>query len=255
MTMPRAAKGALKIVLLIVLIAALRLYVFEHWVDLEQMQSWIVRQGILAPLLFTAILILTMVLYLPSALFVGLGAISFGLIRGPLLSLAGLTLGASIAFLIGRRLGREAAGELLTNRLAALRRVPLSRAARGVPFVWGLRLTSFFDTATNYALGATPVGFWRQLAGTALGFIPPIYLVSLSFQTIWQARSLREMTLYNPYIWCLPALRAFGVLVLVLAVRASRKPKEEVTPEPTTCCEKTAAADSETPGILPCRTR
>lgn len=253
--MRRAVKAALKIALLIVLIAALRLYVFEHWVNVEQMQSWIVRRGMLAPLLFTAVVVLTMVLYLPSALFVGLGAISFGMIRGPLLSLAGLTLGASIAFLIGRRVGREAAEELLTRRFAVLRRLSLSQAAMGIPFVWGLRLTSFFDTATNYALGAARVGFSCQLAGTLLGFLPPVCLVSLSFQTIWQARSMQEMTIYNPYLWCLPALRGVGILVLVLAARANQTPAKDAEPTGTTCCGKAAPADSKAPGGLSCRTK
>lgn len=249
------SRAAARIVLLIILIGALRLYVFEHWVDLGEIQTWIVRKGVLAPLLFTALLVLTMVLYLPSALFVGLGAISFGMIRGPLLSLAGLTLGASIAFLIGRRVGRDAAEELLTRKSAGLRQIALSRAARGILFVWGLRLTSFFDTATNYALGATRIRFWKQLAGTVLGFLPPVCLVSLSFQEIWQARSVKEMTIYNPYLWCLPALRGVGVLVVVLVARASRRPPENVTNLATTHNGKVKAANPKTPGDLPCRTR
>lgn len=248
--------AAVRIVLLIVLVGALRLYVFEHWVDLEEMQTWILRQGVLAPLLFIALLVLTMVLYLPSALFVGLGAISFGMIRGPLLSLAGLTLGASIAFLIGRRVGRDdAAEELLTKKSVALRKMTLSQATTGIPFVWGLRLTSFFDTATNYALGVTRIRFWKQLAGTVLGFLPPVCLISLSFQEIWQARSLKEMTIYNPYIWCLPALRGVGVLVVVLAARASRRPPENITHLATPHHGKVKAANPKAPGDLPCRTR
>jgi len=256
MSLPRVAKATVKILLLIVLIAALRLYVFEHWIDLEQMQTWILRQGILAPLLFSVVLMLTMVLYLPSALFVGLGAISCGMILGPLLSLAGLTLGASIAFLIGRRVAREAAEELLARKFALIGRLSLSSAAaKGFPFICGLRLASFFDTATNYALGTTRVRFWSQLAGTVLGFLPPVCLVSLSFQAVWQARSIQEMTIYNPFVWSLPALRGVGVLVLFLLARAKPKAGVVRAAEEALCRGKTAGTDSREPGAFPCQTR
>jgi hypothetical protein len=84
---------------------------------------------------------------------------------------------------------------------------------------------SFFDTATNYIVGTTRVGFLGNAAGTVAGFIPPIYLVSLSFEVIWKAQTLGQMTIYNPYVWCLPMLRGVGLLLLTALSRQYGKPE------------------------------
>jgi len=225
MSLPKFARVALKVALLIAVVAFLRLYVFEHYVDQQQIKNLIDRQGVLAPVVFMAIVVLTAVVYLPSALMVGLGAISFGINRGPLLSLAGLTLGACVAFLIGRYMARDAAEELLERKFKRFRRFQTWTGSNEFPFVLSLRFTSFFDTATNYILGTTRVSFWSLLAGTVVGFVPPVYLVSFSFEVIWQAQTVRQMTIGNPYVWCLPILRVLGIFLLAALARQREGPK------------------------------
>jgi uncharacterized membrane protein YdjX (TVP38/TMEM64 family) len=141
---------------------------------------------------------------------------------GPLLSLAGLVLGACLAYLIGRHVARDAAEDLLKKKFKLLRRLNAWAGSNAFPFVLSLRFTSFFDTATNYIVGTTRVGCWSNVAGTVVGFIPPIYLVSFSFEVIWKAQTLQQMTIYNPYIWCLPMLRGLGLLMLTALSRKSR---------------------------------
>ena len=164
----------------------------------------------------------TGLVYLPSALMVGLGAILFGMTLGPLLSLAGLVLGACLAYLTGRYVAREAAEGLLKKRFERFRRFSAWAGSNAFPFVLSVRLTSFFDTATNYVVGTTRVGFWDNMAGTVVGFIPPVYLVSFSFEVIWKAQTLKQMTVYNPYIWCLPLLRGLGLWMLTALLRQSK---------------------------------
>ena len=214
MSLPGSARVAAKIALLIAVIAVLRLYVFEHHMDQHQMKALIQQTGVLAPVAFLVIVMLTALVYLPSALMVGLGAIIFGMTLGPLLSLAGLVSGACLAYLIGRHVAREAAVGLLKRKFKLYRRFSTWAGSNAFPFVLSLRLTSFFDTAINYIVGTTRVGFWSNLVGTVVGFVPPIYIVSLSFEVIWKAQTLKEMTIYNPYVWCLPMLRGLGILML-----------------------------------------
>ncbi len=222
MSLPGFARVAVRIALLIAVIAVLRLYVFEHYIDQHQIKALIDQAGVLAPLAFIAIVMLTALVYLPSALMVGLGAIIFGMVWGPLLSLAGLLLGACLAYLIGRHVAREAAEGLLKRKFKLFREFSAWAGSNAFPFVLSLRLTSFFDTATNYIVGTTRVGFWSNVVGTVVGFIPPIYLVSFSFEVIWKAQTLKQMTIYNPYIWCLPMLRGLGILMLTALSRQSK---------------------------------
>lgn len=224
MTLTGFVRVAAKIVLLIALIAVLRFYVFEHSIDRHQIKALIQQAGALAPVVFVVIVTLTALVYLPSALMVGLGAIIFGMTLGPLLSLAGLVLGACLAYLIGRHMAREAAEALLKKRFKLFRRLNAWAGSSAFPFVLSLRLTSFFDTATNYIVGTTRVGFLGNLAGTVVGFLAPVYLVSFSFEVIFEAETLKQMTVYNPYIWCLPILRGLGLLLLTALSRQYREP-------------------------------
>jgi uncharacterized membrane protein YdjX (TVP38/TMEM64 family) len=222
MSLPGFSRVAAKIALVIAVIAVLRLYVFEHYVDQHQVKALIERTGVLAPVAFTVIVMLTALVYLPSALMVGLGAILFGMTLGPVLSLLGLVSGACLAYLIGRTVAREAAENLLKRKFKLFKRISAWAGSNAFPVVLSLRLTSFFDTATNYIVGTTRVGFWSNLAGTVVGFIPPVYIVSLSFQVIWQAQTIQGMTIFNPYVWCLPALRGLGLLMLTALSRHSK---------------------------------
>lgn len=221
MSLKGFARLAARIALLIALIALLRLYVFEHLVDQHRIRALLEQTGVLAPAAFVAVVMLTALLYLPSALMVGLGAILFGMGLGPPLSLAGLVVGASLAHIVGRRLAPDAAEGLLRKKPGLFRRFKSWADSNAVSFVVSLRLTSFFDTATNYLLGTTRVGLWKNVAGTAAGFLLPVYLVSLSFEVIWKSQTLEQMTVYNPYVWSLPLLRGLGLLLLtVLSGRA-----------------------------------
>jgi uncharacterized membrane protein YdjX (TVP38/TMEM64 family) len=226
MTLTGFARVAAKIALLIAVIGVLRFYVFEHTIDQHQIKTMIQQTGVFAPVAFIVIVMLTALVYLPSALMVGLGAILFGMTLGPLLSLAGLVLGACLAYLIGRHVAREAAESLLKKKFKLFRRFSAWAGSNAFPFVLSLRLTSFFDTATNYIVGTTRVSFFGNLAGTVVGFIPPIYLVSFSFEVIWKAQTLKQMTIYNPYIWCLPMLRGLGILMLTALSRKYRGPAD-----------------------------
>lgn len=226
MTLTGFARVAAKIALLIAVIAVLRFYVFEDYIDQHQIKTLIQQTGVLAPVAFVVIVMLTALVYLPSALMVGLGAIIFGMTLGPLLSLAGLVLGACLAYLIGRHVAREAAEDLLKKKFKLFRRLNAWAGSNAFPFILSLRLTSFFDTATNYIVGTTRVSFLGNLAGSVVGFIPPIYLVSFSFEVIWKAQTLKQMTVCNPYIWCLPILRGLGLLLLTAL---SRQYKETAT--------------------------
>ncbi len=218
------ARVAVKIALLIAVIAVLRFHVFEHYVAPDQIRELIERTGVLAPVAFVAIIMLTGLVYLPSALMVGLGAIIFGMTLGPILSLTGLVLGACFAYLLGRHVAREAAENLLKKKFKLFRRLNAWAGSNAFPFVVCLRLTSFFDTATNYIVGITRIGFLGNAAGTVVGFIPPIVLVSLSFEVIWKAQTLKQMTIYNPYVWCLPVLRGLGLLLLAALSRQHKEP-------------------------------
>ncbi|MFC8411712.1 TVP38/TMEM64 family protein [Arthrobacter sp. NPDC057259] len=152
-----------------------------------------------------------------SVLTIGAGVV-FGFVGGVGLVVAAALLGASAAFWLGRWLGREAVENYTGARAGKLDEV-LGR--RGFVAVVGVRLVPVLPfTAINYLAGATSVGWWHYLLGTALGILPGtvsyVTLGAFGLRFGWQVQA---------------ALAVLGLLTLaglVVAVRKRRKGAERV---------------------------
>jgi uncharacterized membrane protein YdjX (TVP38/TMEM64 family) len=204
-----------RIGLLIAVVGILKLRVFDHYVDQNQMEKFVNGLGVLAPLGFVVLMALTATTPLPTVPFIALGVIIFGLAVSPLLSLVGLTIGSCAAFLSGRYIGGSFADKLMKGRLKKLSQLA---EVNGVGFIFSLRLIFFARAVLNYATGLTKATFKDYLLGTVMGFIPRVYLLSWGIAVIWQAKTIKEMVA-NPYIWSLLLLQIGGVLLLMALTR------------------------------------
>lgn len=102
---------------------------------------------------------------------------------------AGALLGAALAFLLGRWLGRDAVERFTGSRVARLDEL-LRR--RGLAAVLGVRLIPIIPfTAINYGAGLTAVRRRDYAIGTALGIIPGtaayVALGAFGFELEWPA--------------------------------------------------------------------
>jgi uncharacterized membrane protein YdjX (TVP38/TMEM64 family) len=96
--------------------------------------------------------------------------VTWGFGAGALLVYLGALLGATLAFVIGRFLGREAVERFTGARVA---RVDELLHRRGLATVIGARLIPVLPfTAINYAAGLTAVKRGDYALGTAIGIIP-----------------------------------------------------------------------------------
>ena len=99
-----------------------------------------------------------------------LGGAAFGLLRGVLWVTIGANLGANVAFLLARRLGRTSLQELLGSRLASFDRVSVAAGFHGLLALRLLPVVPF--NLLNYASGLTPIP-WRDYAlATGIGILP-----------------------------------------------------------------------------------
>lgn len=123
--------------------------------DPAQLDAWLEGLGVIAPLAFAALYALGTVLFAPGSLFALAGGAMFGPVWGTLLSLTGATIGAALAFLIGRHL----AGDWIAKRTGGrLKRLVEGIEAEGWRFVAFVRLVPLFPfNLTNYALGLTRI--------------------------------------------------------------------------------------------------
>lgn len=129
-----------------------------------------------APVVFGLIYAVAVVLLVPaSALTLAAGAL-FGIAIGTIVVTVGANVGAALAFLIARRLGRVAVEKRIRadSRFDAIDRavgaggwkiVALLRLSPAVPFIF-----------QNYFYGLTRIGFWPCAAATLIAMLPGTFL-------------------------------------------------------------------------------
>lgn len=198
---------------------------------LEALLGWTRDLGPWAALALALVWLPAAVLLVPGSL-ITLGT---GFVLGPgwgivVVSL-GSTLGATVAFLVGRRLGREWVRERVDRR-EVLEGVDRGIAEEGLKVVLLLRLSPIVPyNALNYALALTGVSLRDFVLGSWLGMLPGTVLyVGLGAG----ARSIAALATgtTDRSGWWLAALAA-GILatalVVVVVTRAARRALAERT--------------------------
>ena len=178
-------KAAIKAFLLMLfLIAAIVLFQFtslKAHLNAQSLSTFLQKAGLWAPLAYVIIYAVGVCLFIPGTLLTGLGAAVFGAYKGFGLVWIGAMLGASAAFFIGRKLGRDFAAHLIGDRLKkyddALKR-------NGFATVLYLRLIYFPFTALNFGMGLSSVRFKDFFWGTGLGIIAGTFVFTLFIGTL-----------------------------------------------------------------------
>lgn len=156
--------------LALVLAAGTAVAVFVPLPELDEIRAWAAAGGWWVPVVFVGGYALATVLPLPkNVLSIGAGLV-FGIGLGAWLVWLAAMLGATMAFWLGRVLGRDGVRRLAGRHLDRVDGV-LDR--HGLSAVLVARLVPVVPfTAINYGSGVTGVGFGVYLAATAVGIVP-----------------------------------------------------------------------------------
>jgi len=161
-----------------VLIGAVIVAVFligeAKWIgfDVDAIQRLTIKLGVFGPAMIVGLMVLAIVVSpVPSGPIAMAAGALYGTTLGAVLSITGATIGASIAFGLARRLGRDAVRRS-DNKILTYLSEPRSDAAL-MMVVFLSRLLPFisFD-AVSYAAGVTVLGFWRFALATLAGVVP-----------------------------------------------------------------------------------
>lgn len=166
----------IKLLLLVVIVAAVWVIVrttpLRGYLTREGVAALVttLRQAWWAPLAFVAGYALAIAVGFSGLVLTLAGGAVFGFWWGVLLNTLGANLGATVAFWLARRLGRDGLLALLGGRLAAIDRISHQSG-----FAWLLRLRLIpivpFNLL-NFASGLTAVPWRTYAAATALGILP-----------------------------------------------------------------------------------
>jgi uncharacterized membrane protein YdjX (TVP38/TMEM64 family) len=134
---------------------------------------------ILAPLLYIAVYIVGTVLLLPGTILSFAGAILFGPYLGTLYTWIGASIGATLAFLLAKLLGRDFVNQLLRGKLQALDQ---RLGEHGFTGLLILRLVPLFPfNALNFGCGLTSIRLRDYVLATAIGILPATFVYQFLF--------------------------------------------------------------------------
>lgn len=201
---PKRGKGAVikaSVFLLFILAAiyVIRFTPVKAFLTKEALGDFLEVAGLWAPVVFMLIYTIGVCLFVPGTLLTALGAAVFGAYWGFVYVWIGAMVGASVAFWIGRTLGREFAASLIGDRL---RKYDDAIERNGFATVLYLRLVYFPFTAMNFGMGLTKVRFWDYFFGTALGIVVGTFIFTFfvgTLKEVWASGNWGELISFKVF--------------------------------------------------------
>lgn len=201
-----AIKAAALIIFIVAAIVAVRYAMVKGFLNADELNGLIEGAGLWAPLLYIAVFVAGVCLFVPGTVLMTLGAAIFGPFQGFVYAWTGAMLGAVAAFLIGRYLGRDFAASLVGDKL---KKYDDGIEREGFATVLYLRLICFPYSPLNFGMGLTKVRFRDYCLGTALGIVIVIFAFTFVVGTVkdvWASGQWTELLSW----------KIFGSLALIV---------------------------------------
>lgn len=168
-----AIKGGILVVFLVTVAILLRYTGIARYLDPEGLRAWISGLGPWGPIAYILIYSIVPALLFPGTPLTIAGGIIFGPVAGSVYTAIGATIGASVAFLISRYMGRELVAKLLKNR--RLDTLDKEVEKQGWKIVAFTRLIPIFPfNLLNYAFGLTSIKFSHYVCASFIFMLPAI---------------------------------------------------------------------------------
>lgn len=177
--------------LLVAVVLVARLTGLSEYLSLDglnRLRDWVLGFGVLAPLVFIGIYAVATVAFLPGTPLSLLAGLVFGPVMGTLWIVVGATVGATLAFLIGRYAARSLV-EGWTARDERVRKLDEGVEKQGWRMLLITRLVPLFPfNLQNYAYGLTKVGLVTYVGLTAVCIIPGAAVFAFAGGSLANAR-------------------------------------------------------------------
>lgn len=192
---PKSYKALIKALFLVLFVISailtIRYTSVLKYLTPKELEHLLHTAGVWAPIMFIILYAVGVCLFVPGTLLTGLGAAIFGPYRGFVYVWIGAMIGAAIAFMIGRGLGREFAASLIGNKL---KRYDDAIARNGFATTLYLRLVYFPFTPMNFGMGLTQVRFSDYLFGTGIGIVVGTFIFTFFIGTLKQVWTSGDWT-------------------------------------------------------------
>ena len=198
---------AVVVVLLVMASGAAAVWLFDGVFSAQTLQAKIAGLGFWAPVGFVLLYGIATVAMVPGSIFDLAGGAMFGPYLGTVLDLAGGSLGAALAFLVGRYIARDWVESRAGPRTQGIMH---SVDADGWRFVAFVRLVPIFPyNVMNYLLGLTRIPFHHYMIATVVFMAPSTVVYTYIGHASREAIAGDTDNLYY-------ALLALGLLVAMI---------------------------------------
>lgn len=171
--MKKALKPLLFIIFLAAVFALLRVSALGEYLEEERLRAWVAGFGVWAPLVYILIYSVAPSLLLPGLPITIAGGVLFGPFWGVVYTAIGATIGASVAFLIARRMGGGWVEGLFKK--GRFREIYETTEREGWKIVAFTRLIPLFPyNFLNFAFGLTRIKFTHYALATFFFMLPGI---------------------------------------------------------------------------------
>ena len=198
----KITRGALGKFLALVLFLAgavclLRLTPIKDFATPESLSRVLDAAGLWAPVVFILLETVAISLFVPASIPIILGAGLFGAGWGFFCGWLGALGGASVAFFVGRTLGRGFVASIIGDRL---KKYDDGIEKNGFTAVLYLRLLNSPFTPMNYGLSLTKVHFRDYFFGTGLGVMVSIFVITFlsgTLKTVWISGKWEDLVAFE----------------------------------------------------------
>jgi len=162
-----------------------RLTPVKEFVTPDALGRMLRATGWWAPAVFILVEAVAITLFVPASIPILVGAGLFGVSRGFFCGWLGAVGGASMAFFVGRTLGRDFVASIIGDRI---KRYDNAIEKNGFTTVLYLRLLNSPFTPMNYGLSLTKVRFRDFFFGTGLGVAVSIFVLAFlggTLKEVW----------------------------------------------------------------------
>ncbi|MFP5212276.1 MAG: TVP38/TMEM64 family protein [Acidobacteriota bacterium] len=176
-----AIKAALLVLFIAAAIGAVRFSPLGEVLSRGELGRLIETSGPWAPLIFIVAYAAGICMFVPGLLLTSIGAALFGPYEGFVYVWIGAVLGAGLAFLIARYLGRDLVASMIGDRL---RKYDDAIEREGFATVLYLRLVYLPFTLLSFGMGLTKVRFRDYLSATAIGIAVGTFVLTFLIGSI-----------------------------------------------------------------------
>ncbi|ACK69080.1 SNARE associated Golgi protein [Gloeothece citriformis PCC 7424] len=169
--MLKAKRNIILLLLICIVVTAIGIY-FLGALKPEQIQLWLTKMGIWAPIIYIILYTIGTILILPSTPLNLSGGALFGVGWGTLWTTVAALVAAVVSFGFTRTIGRNYIAQKLAGRWEA---IDAEMRQGGLFYMFAIRLLPIIPYGiVNFAAGLTSIRFRDYLIGTTLGTVPGI---------------------------------------------------------------------------------